>query len=194
MSEWNASEGESYGRNWIEVAAEMERRSEVCLPDRMLADRLCQAECPQESIDAVLDEAAQRFQHCILFRVQDNVATVWGSRGWVDRTRSMEVFAASPVSGNPLELLTIHPIYRGVTPVEQAYVPFFEQLGLPFPAEISLAPVEVNGRVVGILYGDSGESGRLPSTEAQDLELATQLAVGFTLILIKNKIHGLGNG
>jgi len=193
MNDWNLSPGEGYGRNWTEVAAEMERRSEMDLPDRMLADRLCQAENPQESIDAVLDEAASRFQHCILFRVQGNVANVWGYRGWVDQTRSTVDFAASPVSGNPLELLTVHSAYRGVTPVEQAYVPFFGQLGLPFPAEISLAPVEVNGRVVGILYGDSGEHGRLRSTETQDLELATKLALGFTLILIKNKIRGLGD-
>ncbi len=192
MSDMNTGEG--YGRNWTEVAAEMERRSEMDLPDRMLADRLCQAETPQESIDAVLDEAAARFQHCILFRVQGNVANVWGYRGWIDQTRATVDFAASPVSGNPLELLTVHPNYRGVTPIEQAYVPFFERLGLPFPAEISLTPVEVNGRVVGILYGDCGEYGPLRSTETQDLELASRLSFGFTLVLIKNKIRGLGDG
>ena len=172
----------------------MKNRTEVSLPDRMLADRLCHAERPQESIDAVLDEAAARFQHCILFRIQENAATVWGFRGWKDKTRSTVHFAASPVSGNPLELLTIYPNYRGANPVEQAYVPFFERLGLPFPEEISLTPVEVNGRVVGILYGDSGEHGRLRSTKKQDLELASRLAFGFTLILIKNKIRGVGVG
>jgi len=191
MSDMNPGEG--YGRNWTEVAAEMERRSEVDLPDRMLADRLCHAERPQESIDAVLDEAATRFQHCILFRVQGNVANVWGYRGWIDQTRATVDFAASPVSGNPLELLTVHPNYHGATPIEQPYVPFFERLGLPFPAEISLTPVEVNGRVVGILYGDCGEHGPLRSTKKQDLELASRLSFGFTLILIKNKIRGLGD-
>ena len=194
MSDGNLNNGEGYGRSWTEVAEEMERRSEVSLTDRMLADRLCHAERPQESIDAVLDEAAARFQHCILFRVQDNVASVWGFRGWIDQTRSTDSFAASPVSGNPLELLTVYPNYRGATPVEQAYVPFFDRLGLPFPAEISLTPVEVNGRLVGILYGDCGERGPLRSTQPQDLELAARLAFGFTLILIKNKIRGLGDG
>ena len=174
-------------------ADEMERRSEVSPRNRMLADRLFHAERPLESIDAVLDEAATRSQHCILFRVQDNVATVWGFRGWTDQTGWLDNFAVSPVSGNPLELLTIHPNYRGVTPVEQAYVPFFMRLGIPFPAEISLTPVEVNERVVGILYGDSGEHGRLRSTQAQDLALAARLAFGFTLILIKNKIRAFGD-
>ena len=194
MTDWSMTEGEGYGRNWTEIAAEMERRSEVNLPNRMLADRLCQAEQPQESIDAVLDEATTRFQHCILFRIKENVATVWGYRGWVDQTRATVDFAVSPVSGNPLELLTVHPNYRGVTPVEQAYVPFFERLGLPYPAEISLTPVEVNGRVVGILYGDCGEHGRLRSQEIQDLQLANRLTYGFALILIKNKIRGFGDG
>ena len=194
MTDWSLNNGEGYGRSWTEVAAEMERRAEVSLPDRMLADRLCHAECPQEAIDAVLDEAAARFQHCILFRVKDHAATIWGARGWVDQGQLLAGFAASPVSGNPLELLTIHPHYRGATPIEQAYVPFFAGLGLPFPEEISLMPVEVNGRIVGILYGDNGERGRLRSAETQDLELAKRLAFGFTLILIKNKIRGLGDG
>jgi hypothetical protein len=194
MSDWNMSNGEGYGRSWTEIAEEMDRRTEVNLPDRMLADRLCHAETPQETIDAVLDEAAARFQHCILFRVQGNVASVWGYRGWIDQSRSTDSFAASPVSGNPLELLTVHPNYRGVTPIEQAYVPFFDQLGLPFPAEISVTPIEVNRRVVGILYGDCGEQGCLRSTETQDLELAARLSFGFALILIKNKIRGLGDG
>ncbi len=194
MSDWTPSGGEGYGRNWTEIAEEMERRSDAGIPDRMLADRLCRAERPQESIDAVLDEAAERFRNCILFRIKDNVATIWGARGWIDQTQSLVTFAASAVSGNPLELLTIHPQYRGVTPVEQAYVSFFEGLGLPFPEEISLMPVEVNGRIVGILYGDNGERGRLQSTERQDRELAKRLAYGFTLILIKNKIRGSGEG
>lgn len=192
MSDGNLNDGEGYGRNWIEIAEEMEQRNTLSHPDRKLVDRLCGSERPQETIDAVLDEGATRFEHYILFRVRNNAATVWGARGWVDQTCSLIHFTTSSVSGNPLELLTIHPIYRGVTPVEQAYVPFFERLGLPFPAEISLTRVEVGGRVVGILYGDGGEHSRLRSTKAQDLELAGRLALGFTLILIKKKIRGFG--
>jgi len=192
MSEWTMNNGEGYGRNWIEVAAEMERRTEVS-PDRLLADRLCQAESAQESIDAVLDEAATLFRQCILFRVHKNVATVWGFRGWTDQTGSTDLFAASPVSGNPLELLTVYPNYHGIVPVDQAYVPFFSQLGLAYPAEVSLVPIEVNGRVVGILYGDNGELDRLRATETQSLDLAARLSFGFALILIKNKIRKIGD-
>ena len=121
MSDGNLNDGEGYGRNWIEIAEEMEQRNTLSHPDRKLVDRLCGAERPQESIDAVLDEGATRFEHYILIRVRNNAATVWGARGWVDQTCSLIHFATSSVSGNPLELLTIHPIYRGVTPVEQAY-------------------------------------------------------------------------
>ncbi len=103
MGDWNLNQGEGYGRNWTEIADEMEQRS-VRVPNRTLADRLCSAERPQESIDAVLDEASAIFEHCILFRVQNNVASVWGFRGWTDQTRSTVDFCASPVSGNPLEL------------------------------------------------------------------------------------------
>ena len=193
MSDCSLNDTEAYGRNWRDIAEEMEQRDALDLAPGKLSDRLCRADHPQESIDAILDEASNRFEHCILFRVQGNVATVWGARGWVDQTGSLDSFAVSPVSGNPLELLTIHPNYRGVTPVEQAYVPFFARLDIPFPAEISLTPVEVNGRVVGILYGDCGECGRLRSTEAQDLELAARLAFGITLILIKNKIRAFSD-
>ena len=127
------------------------------------------------------------FEHCILFRVQNNVASVWGFRGWTDQTRSTVDFCASPVSGNPLELLTVYPNFHGAMPIEPAYVSFFQQLGLSYPAGNSLTPVEVNGRVVGILYGDCGAHGRLRSTEKQDLELARRLAFGFALILIKKR-------
>jgi len=190
MSEF---EGEGYGRRWTAVAEEMERRSTVRPTRRLLADRLCCAERPQESTNAVLDEAADRFRHCILFRVQDNVATVWDARGWVDQTHALVTFAASAVSGNPLELLAIHASYRGHTPLEAAYVPFFDELGLPFPAQLSLTPVEVAGRVVAILYGDAGETGRLGSDTAGDLDLAARLSLGLTLVLIKNKIRTFGD-
>lgn len=187
------SEFAGYERRWTVVAAEMERRNETDPALRSMADRLCRAERPRETIDAVLDEAAGRFRHCILFRVQDGVATVWDARGWVDQTQSLVTFAASAVSANPLELLVIHASYRGATPLEQAYVPFFEQLGLPFPMQLSMTPIEVAGRVVAILYGDAGESGRLKSTQAQDLDLASRLSLGLTLILIKNKIKAFGD-
>jgi len=184
--------GEGYGRNWREIAGEMSRRETVPLGNRLLADRLCRAERPQESIDAVLDEAGAHFEHCILFRIKDNEATVWDSRGWVDQTQSLLNFTASPVSGNPLELLTIHPHYRGATPVEEAYVPFFEQLGLFYPKEISLTPVEVQGRLVAILYGDNGE-GPLKTSESQDIALAARLGLGLILVRVKTKIRGFGD-
>lgn len=182
-------DGQGYGRNWTAVAEEMERRGALGSTRRLPADRLCAAECPRDSIDAILDEAVENFRHCILFRVQDDVAKVWDARGWVDQTRSLETFCASAVSGNPLELLAIHSSYRGVTPLENAYVPFFEDLGLPYPTEVSLTPVEVAGRVVAILYGDGGGTGRLKGNESEDLTLATRLSLGLTLVLIKNKIR-----
>lgn len=207
MSEWTLNGGEGYGRHWIEVADEMERNdgtppvTPVTRPAAMdtppvresIADRLCNAERPRESISAVLDEAARLFDNCILFQVQQDAATVWDVRGPAAKDPGMITFTESSVSGNPLELLMIHPSYRGLTPVEQAYVPFFEQLGVPFPAEISLTPIEVNGRMVAILYGDCGEEGRLRSTEQQDLTMARRLGLGFALVLIKNKIRALGD-
>jgi hypothetical protein len=182
-------EREGYRRKWTAVAEEMERRRALSPKRRLLADRLCQAERPQDSIAAVLDEAAGKFRHCILFRVQDNIATAWDARGWVDQTQSLVTFRGSAVSGNPLELLTIHASYRGNTPLEEAYIPFFEELGLPYPAEISLTPVEVAGRQVAILYGDGGGTGRLRGSEQEDTGLAARLSLGLTLVLIKNKIR-----
>ncbi len=79
-------------------------------------------------------------------------------------------------------------------PIEPAYVPFFGQLGLGYPAEVSLSPVEVNGRLVGILYGDCGEHLRLTTSEQQDLQLASRLSYGFALVLIKSKIRHPGDG
>ena len=132
---------------------------------------------------------AGRFRHCILFRVQQDVATVWGACGWMDQTRLLVQFSSSAVSGNPLELLQAHDDYRGDTPIEQAYVPFFQQLGLNYPAQISLRPVRVAGRRVGILYGDEGQDRPLRGTEAGDRELTGRLSLGLTLCLIKNKLR-----
>ncbi len=190
MSEFGSINGEGYGRNWRDIAAEMERPT-TGPAGRSLGDRLCHAEQPQESIDAVLDEAAMRFHNCILFRVKDNVATIWGHRGGNEPNHALDRFAVSPVSGNPLELLTIYPAFHGRMPIEPAYVPFFTELGLGYPAQVSLTPIEVNGRLVGILYGDCGEHLRLTSSENEDLELAKRLALGFALILIKKKIRSV---
>ena len=188
MSDSSLKPGEGYGRNWKDIAEEMDRCEALTLTSRVLSDRLCRAERARETVDAVLDEAAGLFEHCILFRIKDTVATIWGARGWLDQTRSLVNFSASPVSANPLELLTVYPNYRGTTPIEQAYVPFFDQLGLSFPMEICLIPVEVRGRLVAILYGDNGDAG-LKSSEAQEFELAKKLMLGLTLVVIKNKIR-----
>ena len=181
--------GEGYGRSWTEIAAEMEQHGSRSATERLLVDRLCAAEKPQDTIAAVLDEAAGRFRHCILFRVQQDVATVWGACGWMDQTRLLVQFSSSAVSGNPLELLQAHDDYRGDAPIEQAYVPFFQQLGLNYPAQISLRPVRVAGRRVGILYGDEGQDRPLRGTEAGDRELTGRLSLGLTLCLIKNKLR-----
>lgn len=201
MSDWTLNGGEGYGRHWIDIADEMERQepvstvlqSEIAMATGDLSDRLCTAERPDESVDAVLEVASRLFDNCVLFRVRKNLATIWAARGQAPANHLLAAFAESSVSGNPLELLMIHSNYRGLAPVEQAYVPFFDRLGLPYPAEISLSPIEVNGRLVGILYGDCGETGRLRSTEEQDLALARRLTLGFALVLIKKKIRALGD-
>jgi hypothetical protein len=189
MSDNTSTHGEGYGRNWRDIAEEMDRVESATLTTRVLADRLCRAQRAREAVDAVLDEAAGLFKHCILFRIKDTVATVWAARGWLDQTQSLTHFSASPVSANPLELLTVYPTYRGTTPIEQAYVPFFDQLGMAFPLEISLMPVEVRGRLVAILYGDNGDD-VLKGNEKQEIELAKKLALGLTLVVVKNKIRG----
>ena len=180
-------------RHWTDVADEMELRQSVGFSPDRVARRICRAERPTETIRAVLDEASALYKHCALFRVQNGSATVWGARGWEFAEERRANFAVSAVSGNPLELLVIHPSFRGPTPVEQAYVPFFSELGLPFPNEMMLYPVEAAGRLVGYLYADAGEAGCLETSALQERNLARRLSLGLTIVLFKQKVHALGD-
>ena len=182
-----------YEKHWTDIAARMEQDHQLQSVRDETADRICGSERPIDVVNAVLDDVQRRFAHCILFRVQKGVATVWAHRGWDFPRERRASIAVSSVSGNPLELLVIHPSFRGATPMEQAYVPFFEQLGLTFPNEMILHPVEAAGRPVGFLYADTGEAGLLTTTAQEEASYAKRLSLGLTIVLFKQKVRALGD-
>jgi hypothetical protein len=87
-----------------------------------------------------------------------------------------------------LELLTVHPAYRGPVPNEKAYRRFFIELDLEVPDEIVLLPIKVAGQLVAILYGDAGESRVISAPFAEQHRLARKLSLALTMILIRHKI------
>jgi hypothetical protein len=142
-----------------------------------------------DAASIVLDHAAGQMAHCILFRLKEGEARIWDLRGHAMGPRARTTFAVPAASGNPLELLAVHPSYRGAVPDEPAYRRFFANLGLAVPRDIALVPIEVAGRRVAILYGDAGPSGEIAAPFADQLQLGRKLVLAMTMVLIRNKIR-----
>jgi hypothetical protein len=154
-----------------------------------LRERLARADDANHAAHIALDHAAKLVPTCILFRVEDGEARVWDVRGHAMHPDARESFVAPAMSGSPLELLVIHPFYRGAVPDERAYRSFFIDLDLVTPREMILVPIKVAGRLVAILYGDGGPSDPIPTPLEEQRRLAQKLGLALTMILIRSKIQ-----
>ena len=200
-----------YGKTWHDVAAEL-RLDEVFNapapkagsanravgtpakkdegPKAMdlveVADRLCRAERKDDIAEAVLSYAGTRMAHCILFTVQEGVATVWRSHGFSqDPSREARI----PLTSGAFGLLLGNELYRGVVPREDKYETFYRQLGIEQPGEVLLVPVYLSDRLVAIFHGAGGTKKRIEG-ETDDYERLIRLfSLTLNLLVMKNRIR-----
>jgi hypothetical protein len=153
-----------------------------------LQEQLARADDADDAVRVVLDHAIEQMGICILFRVEEGEARIWDVRGHSISPDVRASFVVPAFSGCVLELLTVHPAYRGPVPNEKAYRRFFIELDLEVPDEIVLLPIKVAGQLVAILYGDAGESRVISAPFAEQHRLARKLSLALTMILIRHKI------
>jgi hypothetical protein len=172
-----------YGRSWREIAGELDN----CEVDALKRE-FCSVNRSEDAVRLLLDQAARSMTNCVLFRVNDDTASIWADRSsFIDRHARASV-AMPLASGSLLELLAVRPHFRGPVPQDHAYRVFFTMTGLPLPREIVLIPIRVANRVVAVLYGDGGMDGKIGQDTADLLELVRRFALALTLVVIKKKI------
>jgi hypothetical protein len=139
---------------------------------------------------AVLDYFAARTAGSILFTVRNEAARIWDWRGHgfsPDRVRELRF----PVTDDSVfTLLLGNSYYLGPVPDEKGSNWFFDALQIEPPAEIFLAPVHLNDRLVAILYADAGPQGTLPDEAEDYLRIARKLSLALNVLILKMKILG----
>ncbi len=176
-------------KRYAEIAEQLEGAEMHAAAANSLRERLIRVEEDDEAVSIVLDYAVKQLTTSILFRVNDGEATIWDVRGHRMSPHARDSFTAPSMSGSLLEMLQIHPTFRGPVPNEAPYHRFFSELELETPREIVLLPIKVVGQIVGILYGDAGPTGEIVTPFMEQQQLARKLGLALTLILIRNKIR-----
>jgi len=171
-----------YGRSWRDIAADMDDDS------KSLNEQFCAVTSADDAVRLLLDRVVGDLTNCILFRVTDNMATIWDARSSFVDNHARDSVSMSAVSDSLLELLVVRPYYGGPVPLEESYRGFFTLIGLPVPREILLIPVCVGNRLVAILYGDGGNGGTVSRHLEEHVELARRFGLALTLVVIKNKL------
>jgi len=199
-----------YGRSWVEIA------DELCGPDGTqaasapagrvppgaqpqgtrpacsLADvsrRLCAADDKDEIARAILDYASCAMPRCLLFAVRNGEASVWSASGFAGAAGGAGA-PRFPIHGSGIfDLLLGNEHYRGPLADDPRHESFYQALGAEPPAEIFLAPVHLNDRLVALLLGDGGPAGRVGGDTLDFLRLVRMLALSLSLLLLKKKIR-----
>jgi hypothetical protein len=204
-----------YGRSWKEIATDigLERRRQEGTQVREIVraaqrpahpgtisptlyeatDRLCRTESKQDAVDAVLEFTAARMARSIFFGVNNDVASVWDTRGsdFDRRRRSKAVF---PVDSEKLfTLLQGEDSYRGPLPSRENFVSFYSDLGMCSPKEeIMLIPIYMDDHLVAIFYGDGGASDEIVGETEEYLRLFRILPIAIHQILLRDSMRAIG--
>ena len=202
-----------YGRSWKDIATDIgiDRRQSKDAPvaaavrklqppqDGLIhptlweaTDALCRTEKKQDAVDAVLAFTAARMERCIFFGVNDDIATVWDSRG-SDFDRRRKSKAAFPVSTERLfELLLGDDFYRGPLDPKGDFLGFYSALGMSAPKEILLVPIYFDDHLVALFYGDGGASGTIIGETDEYLRLFRILPIAVNQIVLRDSMRAIG--
>jgi hypothetical protein len=205
-----------FGRSWREIAVELElarsAKAEVAregntprpstpVPGDMLSptiwdttQRLTRVEDKQQAVAALLDFTAARMERSVFLGVNDDIASVWDSRGHSFDRRRRDRAAFEIGSERLFDLMRGSDSYRGPLPTASAFRDFYKALGMPFPAEILMLPIHVNDHLVATLYGDGGEHGSILGETDEFVRLIRVFSSSMELLLLKERMQMIGGG
>lgn len=117
----------------------------------------------KEILTALLDAAARLAPRCILFILRADTANAWAMRIGHAEDEAVGPDASHLTLPARGDHLVARAVAAGSTCVAGPEGPGFlmtERLGGPIPAQSAAVPIRVRGRVVALLYGDTGASRR----------------------------------
>jgi len=156
-----------------------------------LSQLLCRAQDRGMLADAVLKFASRGMARCILFRVKDNLATIWDARG-LKLEASHAANVRLPILSEPvLTLLLGDGSFRGSLPEGEKYLGFYDVLAVNPPAELMLLPVYLDDRLIALFYGDNGPAQPLQASTHTFERMMNKLALAVNLVILKRKLHAV---
>lgn len=156
-------------------------------------DKLCRTENKKEAVDAVLEFASARMARSIFFGVNDDMASVWDSRGSdFDRRRTSKA-GFSVASEKLFELLLGVDYYRGPLPSKHHFASFYTVLGMNPPKELLLFPIHFDDHLVGFFYGDGGPAGVIAGETDEYVRLFRIFPIAVSQIVLKDSMRTIGN-
>jgi len=158
-------------------------------PQARLADCLCRADNKEMLARAVLDYAALKTKHSILFIAKRSRVRLWDWIGLDIVPEAASRLDLDLVSEPLFELLAGDEWYRGSIPDKARYQRFFALLQINVPAEMLLMPVHLNDRLVAILYCDGGPVDPIVGETGGFRDLVRKFQIAMHLVLLKNRIR-----
>lgn len=151
-----------------------------CLAENLERERMA---------DIVAAYLAARFTHAALFLVRKNRAIGW--RG-VARGRSVAGFEALQMElGAPSVLQTVahgKNVYLGPLLDQAGNRQLLQTLGSDWPEQVLVTPILLSERLIGQIYVDDRNRLRLSERMSELQRLATILAMGLEILILKNRL------
>ncbi|MBZ5637638.1 MAG: hypothetical protein LAO51_02655 [Acidobacteriia bacterium] len=201
-----------YGRSWVEIAEEIcgtEPPESGGVPAAVhpqgtgddapeaagslagASERLCAANDKDDIGRAVMDYASATMARSVLLAVKGEDAVVWTTSGFSPPPGGTSSLRFPIQGAGVFDLLLGNEHYRGPLAGGPGLRTVYAALGAPAPAEVFLAPVHLNDRLVALLLGDGGPSGRVHGATQDYLRLVRMLALSLSLLLLKKKIRAV---
>jgi hypothetical protein len=122
--------------------------------------RLSHLESAQETFATLVDYLGREFQRVAVFRVASDHVEGWLMRAGADAQERLSRYRAFFTEPSVfLNLRQGAPFHLGALPDMATHELLAECLGGPLPAEVLLLPIQVQGRLVAVVYCDRGSRG-----------------------------------
>jgi hypothetical protein len=130
-------------------------------------------------------------KRAVLFVVQGDEIVLWRGAGFETELDPSEFGAVDLRGVALLQHLLGHDHYRGPLGDSNAHRELYLRLGVAPPAEILLAPVHINDRLMALFIGDGGPQGRVEADPREVLRLVRMLGVALTILILKKTVRSL---
>jgi hypothetical protein len=172
----------------MEFPERPEPSPEAAAEERLLA-RLSASRHREDVAEAVLEDALRYVRRAALFIAHADHVT-----GWAAKPAPADSFARFRLPDvEPSVFATLRNtegFYVGPQPDLPGTAVTLEALGSDGRGTLAVVPVNLKGKTVVFLYGESGEGSRPPSIPALK-RLASMAATGLEIVLLKNRLTRL---